>query len=269
MTAAEEIIATFRGGLVVSCQAYPGEPLREPEFMSRMAQAAVLGGAVGIRAQGLDDIQLVHRAVSVPQIGLLKIGDDGLFITPTLAHALAVVNAGAEVVAIDGTRRPRPDGLTLQQTIEAIHHRSSALVMADAGDLDDALASQDAGADLVGSTLAGYTPSRLRTDGPDLELITQLTARLNVPVLAEGRVHTPEQARACLDAGAHAVVVGTAITHPTTITRWFADALTRSRHREDQMAGGPPTGERSPDRRVDEDHRVLTQPWPDQYEGTP
>ncbi|QDP95385.1 N-acetylmannosamine-6-phosphate 2-epimerase [Microlunatus elymi] len=266
MTAAQQIIETLRGGLVVSCQAYPGEPLRSPEIMSRMAQAAVLGGAVAIRAQGPDDIRLVHQTVSVPQIGLWKIGDRGVFITPTLAHALAVVDAGAEVVAIDGTRRSRPDGLTLQQTIEAIHDRSSALVMADAGDLDDALASQDAGADLVGSTLAGYTPSRPRTNGPDLELIGQLAGRLSVPVLAEGRVHTPQQARACLDAGAHAVVVGTAITHPTAITSWFADALTADR-RLDNRRGGPPTGEQPQTGPADE-HRILAQPVPDQFEGT-
>jgi N-acylglucosamine-6-phosphate 2-epimerase len=218
-------MAAIAGGLVVSCQAYPGEPLRSPEFMRGMAQAAVLGGAVGIRAQGLDDIRLIHVAVGVPQIGLWKVGTEGVFITPTLQHALAVVEAGAEIVAIDGTRRERPDGLTLAETIKAIHDRTPALVMADSGDLDDALNSADAGADLVGSTLSGYTGSRPRTEGPDLELIADMASRLRVPVLAEGRIHTPDQARACLDAGAHAVVVGTAITHPTTITRWFAAAL--------------------------------------------
>ncbi|QDP95448.1 N-acetylmannosamine-6-phosphate 2-epimerase [Microlunatus elymi] len=222
-----ELVSGLRGGLVVSCQAYPGEPLREPEIMSRMAQAAVIGGAVAIRAQGLDDIKLIHQNVTVPQIGLWKVGVDGVFITPTLEHALAVIRAGAEIVAIDGTRRKRPDGLTVRQTIEAIHDQTDALVMADVGDLDDALASERAGADLVSSTLAGYTTSRPRTEGPDLELLAQLTANLRLPVFAEGRIRTPEHARVCLEAGAHAVVVGTAITHPTTITRWFTDALTR------------------------------------------
>lgn len=218
-------IEALRGGLVVSCQAYPGEPLRDPEMMSGMAQAAVLGGAIGIRAQGLEDIRLIHKMVSVPQIGLWKVGDDGVFITPTLEHALAVARAGAEVVAIDGTRRVRPDGLTLSQTINAIHAETGALVMADVGDLEDALHSEDAGADLVGSTLAGYTDSRPRTQGPDLELIADMRSRVRVPVLAEGRIQTPSQARACLEAGAYAVVVGTAITHPTSITRRFVAAL--------------------------------------------
>ena len=225
MIGREELITRIRGGLVVSCQAYPGEPLRAPEMMSRMAQAAVLGGAVAIRAQGLDDIRMIHQDVSVPQIGLWKVGTDGVFITPTLEHALAVARAGAEVVAIDGTRRDRPDGLTLKQTIQQLHDRTETLVMIDVGDLEDGLAGQDSGADLVSSTLAGYTGSRPKTDGPDLELLAQLTAEVRLPVLAEGRIHTPEQARACLEAGAHAVVVGTAITHPSTITRWFAEGI--------------------------------------------
>ena len=232
--AAGLMITSLAGGLIVSCQAYPGEPLRDPMIMSRMAEAAVRGGAVGIRAQGPDDIRLIHQHVRVPQIGLWKIGSDGVFITPTLEHALAVVDAGAEIVAVDGTRRERPDGLTLAETIAAVHDRTAALVMTDAGDVDDGLAAQDAGADLVGTTLSGYTGSRPTTDGPDLDLIHALAGRLDVPLLAEGRVHTPAQARACLDAGAHAVVVGTAITHPTTITSWFAEALTASRGRPDR-----------------------------------
>lgn len=221
----QPLIESLRGGLIVSCQAYPGEPLRDPEMMSRMAQAAVLGGAIAVRAQGLEDIQLIHKVVTVPQIGLWKVGTDGVFVTPTLEHALAVAEAGAEIVAVDGTRRERPDGLTLSQTLRALHEESDALVMADVGDLEDALHSEDAGADLIGTTLAGYTGSRPRTEGPDLELIADLHSRVRVPVLAEGRVHTPDQARACLHAGAYAVVVGTAITHPTTITQWFVAAI--------------------------------------------
>ena len=221
----ERLIESLHRGLVVSCQAYPGEPLRHPETMSRIAQAAVFGGAVAIRAQGLDDIQLIHKMVTVPQIGLWKVGADGVFITPTLEHALTVAEAGAEIVAIDGTRRRRPDGLSLAQTIRALHEETRALVMADVGDVEDALHSEGAGADLIGTTLAGYTGSRPRTDGPDLELVADLHSRVGLPVLAEGRVHTPNQARACLQAGAYAVVVGTAITHPTSITQWFAAAI--------------------------------------------
>lgn len=221
------VVERLRNGLIVSCQAYPGEPMRHPETMAQLAEAAALGGAVGIRAQGLDDIELISQRVALPLIGLWKDGADDVFITPTLQHALAVVNAGAEVVALDGTRRPRPDGLSLSEVIRRLHDDTGAFVMADAGSVDDGLAAADAGADCVGTTLAGYTGERRRTDGPDLELVAKLAALLDVPVIAEGRVRTPAHARAALDAGAFAVVVGTAITHPTTITSWFVE---RSRH---------------------------------------
>lgn len=220
------LLQTLRGGLIVSCQAYPGEPLRHPDSMARIAQSAVLGGAAAIRAQGLDDIRAISASVSVPQIGLWKVGADGVFITPTLEHAIAVADAGADIVAIDGTRRERPDGLTLAETIRRFKDQTGLPVMADAGSVDDALAAEDAGADIVGTTLSGYTGDRPRTLGPDLELVSILADRLTVPVFAEGRIRTPAEARAAQDAGAYAVVVGTAITHPASITSWFLDALT-------------------------------------------
>lgn len=219
------MLHNLRGRLIVSCQAYPGEPLRDAETMARIAASAVIGGAAGIRAQGLDDIRAIARSVTVPQIGLWKVGGDGVFITPTLEHAVAVADAGADVVALDGTRRERPDGLTLQATIRELKQRTGALVMADTGSIDDAIAAEDAGADIIGTTLAGYTGERERTAGPDLELVETLAGRLKVPVFAEGRIHTPEQARAALDAGAYSVVVGTAITHPASITSWYVSAL--------------------------------------------
>ncbi|MDP9980990.1 N-acylglucosamine-6-phosphate 2-epimerase [Pseudarthrobacter oxydans] len=219
-------IESLRSQLIVSCQAYPGEPMRDPRTTAQLAASAVIGGAAAVRVQGLADIQHTRAAVEVPVIGLWKDGHDGVFITPTLRHALAVANAGAHIVAIDGTRRPRPDGLSLAETVAGIRAGSQALVMADCGSLEDAAAAVDAGADLVGTTLAGYTGVRSKTHGPDLELLEQIAAAgLGRPLIAEGRVHTPGQARQALDAGAFAVVVGTAITHPATITGWFTAAL--------------------------------------------
>ncbi|CEA06893.1 Putative N-acetylmannosamine-6-phosphate 2-epimerase [Arthrobacter saudimassiliensis] len=219
-------LQSLRSALIVSCQAYPGEPMRDPRTTAQVAQSAVIGGAAGVRVQGLGDILAVRSAVEVPVIGLWKDGHDGVFITPTLHHALACAGAGAHIVALDGTRRDRPDGLTLKQTVAGVHGNSPALVMADCGSAADALAAVDAGADLIGTTLAGYTGERPKTEGPDLELLHELAGlELGVPVLAEGRIHTPAQGRAALDAGAFAVVVGTAITHPATITGWFAEAL--------------------------------------------
>jgi N-acylglucosamine-6-phosphate 2-epimerase len=219
------LLERLHSRLVVSCQAYPGEPLRSPEAMLGMALSAERGGAAGIRAQGLDDIRLITQHVRLPTIGLVKVGSEGVFITPTLDDAIAVAEAGAEVVAVDGTRRPRPDGRTLAGTIAALRKRVETVVMADCGSVDDALKAQDAGADIVGTTLAGYTGEREAGSGPDLDLIAELAPRLEIPLFAEGRIHTPEQARAALDAGAFSVVVGTAITHPQTITSWFVDAV--------------------------------------------
>ncbi len=220
------LLARLRGGLVVSCQAYPGEPTRHPETMAQVAQSAVRGGAVGLRAQGLADIAVIRERVDVPLIGIWKVGDEGVFITPTMRHAHAVLAAGADVVTIDGTGRPRPDRLTLTETLQGLHEELGAVVMADCDSYDAAMSAAEAGADLIGTTLAGYTGARPRTDGPDVVLLEALVHALpGVPIIAEGRIHTPAQARTAHDLGAFAVVVGTAITHPSTITRWFADAL--------------------------------------------
>lgn len=218
-------LAALAGGLVVSCQAYPGEPMRSPETMAQVAASAMIGGAAGIRAQGLGDIALIRDRVALPLIGLWKAGDSDVFITPTLDHAIGVHAAGADVVALDGTRRERPDGLTLAETIRRLKDQTGALVMADTGSLDDALAAVEAGADCVGTTLAGYTPGRPKLAGPDLELISLISHAVEVPVIAEGRIHSPAMAAEAIAAGAFSVVVGTAITHPASITRWFADAV--------------------------------------------
>lgn len=224
----DAIFDSLRGGLVVSCQAYPGEPMRDPRTTAQVAASALRGGAVGIRVQGLDDIRAVAD-LPVPVIGLWKDGDDDVFITPTLDHAIAVADAGADVIAIDGTRRPRADGRTLAETIRLLRAHTDALIMADCGSLDDAIAAEDAGADILGTTLSGYTGERPRTDGPDLELIGLIAEHCARPVMAEGRIHTPAQAAAASSAGAFAVCVGTAITHPATITSWFVAELEGAR----------------------------------------
>ncbi|MBZ2199169.1 N-acetylmannosamine-6-phosphate 2-epimerase [Occultella gossypii] len=223
------LVAPLRGGLIVSCQAYPGEPMRHPETMAQVAAAVVDGGAVAVRAQGLADVQLVAGRVQVPVIGIWKDGDAGVFITPTLRHSRAVLAAGADILALDGTERERPDGLTLAETVRRVREESDAPIMADCDTVASAVAAAEAGADLIGTTLAGYTDARPKTDGPDLDLLAEVVAALpGVAVVAEGRIHTPAQARAAAEAGAFAVVVGTAITHPSTITGWFDRALRSS-----------------------------------------
>lgn len=219
-------IDSFKGRLVVSCQAYPGEAMRDPRTMSQVAQAAVAGGAAAIRVQGIEDIRATSMVVDVPLIGLWKDGDSGVFITPTLRHALACAEAGADVVAIDATGRTRPDGSTFAEIVAGLKAEyPEVLVMADCGSLEDCVRAEADGADIIGTTLAGYSGDREKTVGPDLELARDAVAACSRPVVVEGRVHTVEQAAAVMALGAHSVCVGTAITHPSTITSWFAAAV--------------------------------------------
>lgn len=238
---ASSVIDMLRGGLVVSCQAYPGEPMRHPDTMRRVAQAAVQGGAVGIRAQGLDDVRAIRAVLQVPVIGLWKDGAADVVITPTLEHAVHVAEAGADVVALDGTGRARPDGRTLEHTIRELKRATGCLVMADCSTLQEGLDAVEFGADLIGTTLSGYTPYSTVGTTPDLDLVRALSASTKVPIVAEGRIHTPQQARDAISAGAWTVVVGTAITHPTTVTRWFSDAV--------RTEAAPPVSTRSQTRR--------------------
>ncbi|MFK3732264.1 N-acetylmannosamine-6-phosphate 2-epimerase [Streptomyces sp. NPDC088090] len=222
----DELLSRLRGTLIVSCQAYPGEPMRDADTMRRVALAVRDGGAAGVRAQGLDDIRAIRGALDLPLIGLWKDGAEGVYITPTARHALAVREAGADVVALDATDRPRPDGRPLADSIGAVR-AAGGLVMADVSTYEEGVRAAELGADLVGTTLSGYTPATYarRAAGPDLDLVERLAGALDVPVVAEGRIHTPAQAARALERGAHAVVVGTAITHPTTLTGWFAAAV--------------------------------------------
>lgn len=221
------ILNQLERNLVVSCQAYTGEPLRDAATMARMAEAVVAGGASGVRLQGLEDIRLAAQRIHVPIIGLVKEGNEGVYITPTVELALAVADAGAHIVALDGTPRPRRDSASLAETIRTLRTECpDAIVMADCDSVSSAEYALAAGADVLSTTLAGYTKARTKCDGPDLALLrAMVTAFPDVPVIAEGRIHSPKQARACLDAGAFSVVVGTAITHPTSITGWFKAAL--------------------------------------------
>lgn len=210
----------------MSCQALPGEPLFGADIMARLAVAAEGGGAVGIRANSPADIAAIRAAITLPLIGLSKVDVAGydVYITPTLADALAVSDAGADVIALDATCRPHPEGTT-EAFIQRVKAATQKPVLADISTFDEALQAQDAGADFVSTTMSGYTAYSPQSDDPDLELIRRLAFALTIPVLAEGRIATPEQARAALDAGAWAVVIGGAITRPQQITQRFVKAI--------------------------------------------
>ncbi len=220
----------LRGGLIVSCQALDGEPMFGASVMAQFAQAARAGGAVGIRANTPVDCAAIKAAVpELPLIGLWKVdlpGFSDVYITPRVRDARAIADAGAEIIAIDATLRPHPEGTTAE-FIRAVKEKTGKLVMADIDNEASALAAIEAGADVVSTTLSGYTAGSPKLDGPDLALVARLASlKLPVPVIAEGRIHTPEAARAALDAGAWAVVVGGAITRPQQITERFIRALT-------------------------------------------
>jgi N-acylglucosamine-6-phosphate 2-epimerase len=221
------IIPLPRRSIVVSCQAREDNPLHGPVFMAAMARAAEQGGASGIRANGALDIAAIRAATSLPIIGILKRETPGcpVYITPGFADAEGIARAGADIIAVDATPRRR-DGEPVQDLIRMIHDRLGKPVMADVSTLAEGMTAAAAGADLVATTLAGYTVETAagRADGPDFQLLEGLIGAIDVPVVAEGRFWTPEQVREAFRLGAHAVVIGTAITNPMAITRRFMAA---------------------------------------------
>jgi len=218
----------LRGGLIVSCQALPDSPLRDPAIIAALARCAERGGAVGVRIDGPEDIATVRRAVTLPIIGLYKVARDRpVYITPTFAEARAIARAGADLIALQATRERGADRNAdpLADLIARIHAECGIPVMADVSSLDEGLGAAASGADVVATTMAGYTPHSRQMSGPDLELIRELAQALAVPIVAEGRISTPEEAAAARRAGAFAVVVGRAITMPEAITARFVSAV--------------------------------------------
>jgi N-acylglucosamine-6-phosphate 2-epimerase len=195
--------------------------------MAAMARAAALGGAAAIRANGPDDIAAIHAAVELPIIGIWKVDMPGLGIriTPEIQHAKAVAAAGASIIAFDATDRARNEGLAAREWIARVRSETGLPVMADVSTFEEGMRAEAAGADLVATTLAGYIDSSPSSDGPDLELVARLAPKLRVPLVAEGRISTPDQAAQALALGAYAVVIGHAITRPEWITARFVAAL--------------------------------------------
>lgn len=219
-----DVLHALHGQLVVSCQANPGSPLRSPDIMRAMALAAQQGGAAGLRVQGQDDVRAVRAATSLPIIGLTKTrrDDTPIYITPTTHEAVTLAQLGCDIIAVDATHQPRPEPFAV---IAHAVHAAGARVMADISTLDEALNAMTGGADIVSTTLAGYTPYSRQLGTPDWTLMRELHAQ-RVPFCAEGRISSPTHARTALELGAAFVVVGSAITRPDVITRWYVDALT-------------------------------------------
>lgn len=219
-------VARLRGRLIVSCQAPPESPLHLSAMIAALAQCAERGGAGGVRIDGPDNVAAVRRVVAVPIIGIYKISRASpIYITPTFETARDIARAGADIVAVQATRERDGAGPPLTDLVARIHAEWGIAVMADVSTLDEGLHAAAAGADLVATTMAGYTPHSRRMSGPDLDLVHDLADCCPVPVVAEGRIATPAEAVAALRAGAYAVVVGRAITMPDAITARFVEAL--------------------------------------------
>lgn len=220
----------IKGGLVVSCQALEHEPLytKEGGVMPLMAKAAAQSGAVGIRANTVRDITQIKAVVDLPVIGIIKKDYPGtpMYITVTMAEVDALVECGVDILAVQGTSALRPDGSTAADFIRQIKAKyPQQLIMADIATLEEAMACAEAGADFVGTTMRGYTPETKGIDDIDFAFITELTQKCPAKVIAEGHIHSPEQAVQALQAGAFALVVGGAITRPAEITARFTGAI--------------------------------------------
>lgn len=216
----------LKGNLVVSCQAAPGDPLEDTETIRRIARAVIGAGARGLRINSAEHIAAIRQDTDVPIIGIQKRYSDGaLRITPDFAAAAALARAGASIIALDCTHRTWTFGEPWRQLIERIHDELNLPVMADVATLDEALAAEQAGADFVGTTLNGYTEETRNIHSFNWSLLADMARQIRIPIIAEGHISTPAEARRAISAGAWCVVVGSAITRPGTIAVHFARAL--------------------------------------------
>lgn len=223
----EETMNQIRRGLVVSCQALPEEPLHSSYIMGKMAYAAFLGGAKGIRANTVADIREIRKNVNLPIIGIIKkvYGDNPVFITPTLNEVEELVMEGVEIIAVDATNRVRPDGKSLKDFFMQVRKKyPQQLFMADCSKLEDAILAKELGFDLLGSTLAGYTDDTKGVHLPDYGLLENMID-VGLPVIAEGGISTPEDLGKVMELPVYCAVVGSAITRPMEITKRFSSVI--------------------------------------------
>ena len=212
----------FKGGLVVSCQATEGTPMNTPQFIAAQAMTVEQAGAKAIRAQGIENVALVVKSVKVPVIGLVKsfTSDSDVYITPTVKDVLALVEAGADIVAVDATQRSRLGGVTLEQFYAEVRKHTDVPLLADVDSLENAVNAEALGFDAIATTLNGYTD--IPTTGlPNIDLVLQIAKSIKVPLVAEGGFANPTHVRNAIENGAWAVCVGTAITNPYLLTKHF------------------------------------------------
>ena len=230
----QEIRKQIQGKLIVSCQALKEEPLYSSYIMGRMAYAAMLGGASGIRANTVEDILEIKKTVDLPIIGIIKEVYEGcdVYITPTMKEVDALVGCGCEIIAIDATNRLHPDGVTLVEFFKEVREKyPDQLFMADCSSFEEGMHAAEIGFDFIGTTMSGYTEYTKEAELPNVALVKELVEQSGKPVIAEGGIWYPEDLEKVLEAGAYAAVVGTAITRPMDITKHFMQAINKKNER--------------------------------------
>lgn len=225
-----ERIAGMQGKLIVSCQALENEPLHSPFIMGRMARAALEGGACGIRANSVEDIAEIKKNVDLPLIGIIKrvYAQCPVFITPTMKEIDQLMTVRPDIIAVDATNRPRPDGLSLADFYQQIRYKyPDQLLMADCATVDEAIQADHLGFDFISSTLVGYTAESkdVHIEDNDFQILKDMLAKVKGKVIAEGNIDTPQKAARVIALGCYCTVVGGAITRPQLITRKYVEAI--------------------------------------------
>lgn len=224
------ITEILKNKIVISSQAMPGEPFYDEKCMTAMMQSVINGGAAALRVAGARDVRIAKN-FGVPVIGLTKPDKlpenwkEVVYITPGVKEVDELIEADADIIALDATSRPRPDGSSLKELIDRIHS-AKKLVMADISTLKEGVDAASLGADIVSTTLAGYTlESGVAGENPDFDLLENLVKAVNVPVFLEGRVWTPQEVKKAFELGAHSVVIGSAVTRPHLIVKRFIEGV--------------------------------------------
>ncbi|MDO4262008.1 MAG: N-acetylmannosamine-6-phosphate 2-epimerase [Eubacteriales bacterium] len=226
----KEVLELVKGSIIVSCQALPDEPLycEEMSLMPFMAEAARQAGSKCIRTSSIRDVVEIKKKTGLPVIGLIKRRIEGYetYITPTMEEIDALVASDSDVIALDCTFMKRGNGQTINEYLKEIREKYPDIaLMADISTFEEGVNAWECGVDIVGTTMSGYTPHSVKTEGPNYELVSELVKAVPIPVIAEGRIHRPDQAKKMLELGAHAVVVGGAITRPLEIAQRFYQGI--------------------------------------------
>ncbi|MFA6468651.1 MAG: N-acetylmannosamine-6-phosphate 2-epimerase [Bacteroidota bacterium] len=224
-----DIIAGLKHGLIVSCQTESDDPFFGPALTAKFALSADMGGAAGIRTEGIENTKAIRAVTDLPLISIIdgQFDNGWICVTPDFKDIEALLDAGADIVALDVTPRKRPNGMDGIEFFDEVRNRFDIPLIADISTFEEGIRAAEMGADAVATTLSGYTEytQKKLTDEPDFALIEELSRAVKVPVIAQGRIWTPQQAKEAVLRGAFCAVAGTAITRPRMIVKKFVDTM--------------------------------------------